>query len=77
MPRYTICAIVDNPGERQLVQEWLKRWASQLRYVSRNYGCGCCVDMYDVDASQTAVNELPPHLIAHSEGTRQGKKVRR
>lgn len=76
MPRYTICATADNPEERQHFQAWLKQWKSQLQYVSKNYGCGCCVDMYDIEGPATAIDKLPPHLLASSEWTREGKKTR-
>jgi hypothetical protein len=30
-------------------------------------GCGCCVDLYRVEAPQGALDELPPVVFASSE----------
>ena len=70
MPRAEICALTDEPEEVAVVNAWLTRWRSRFAYVSDNEGCGCCVNLYRVDASQEALDELPPEVFAESEWSR-------
>jgi hypothetical protein len=66
MPRATICVDVEVP-EQAAVDAWLERWRPRLPFVSDNEGCGCCVDLYRVEAHQEALDELPPAVFAASE----------
>lgn len=66
MPRATICVDAGTP-EQVAVNAWLDRWRGRLLFVSHNEGCGCCVDMYRVEGSQEALDELPPMVFAMSE----------
>jgi hypothetical protein len=66
MPRATICVDVGVP-EQDIVHAWLAKWSSRVAFVSENEGCGCCVDLYRVDAPQEALDELPPIVFAASE----------
>ena len=66
MLRATICVDVGVP-EQAAVDAWLERWRSRLPFVSDNEGCGCCVDIYRVEAPQQALDELPPVVFASSE----------
>jgi hypothetical protein len=66
MKRATICTEADTP-ERQIVADWLDKWQAELRYCSSNEGCGCCVDLYNVEAPEEALAELPPSVFASSE----------
>lgn len=65
--RATIVVSVDVPAQRAAAEAWFARWRPQLSYCSENTGCGCCVDMWDVDAPDDAVAELPVSLRAMSE----------
>lgn len=66
MPRATIC--VDAGAQEQvLVDEWFERWRDRLPFASDNEGCGCCVDLYRVDAPQEALEELPANVLIASE----------
>lgn len=69
MPRATLIISTDEPGEREDADQWFKTWSAHLTFVSENYGCGCCVDIYDVEGSQEAVDALPPRLSARSDWT--------
>lgn len=69
MPRVTICVDADTP-EQAMVQDWLAKWSSRLAYVSKNEGCGCCIDLYNVDAPEEALRELPVDLFSFSEWSR-------
>ncbi len=67
MPRAMICAVVDETDEVVAVDAWLARWRSRLRFVSANEGCGCCVNIYRIEASQEALDELPATVFVESE----------
>ncbi len=64
--RATICVEADAAEDQALVKAWFTRWQPQLAYCSDNEGCGCCVDMWDVEGPAEAVAELPEHLLAAS-----------
>ena len=66
MPRATICVDVGTP-EQAAVAAWLERWRVWLPFVSDNEGCGCCVDLYRVEAPQQVLDELSPDVFAASE----------
>jgi hypothetical protein len=63
MPTATLIAVVD-AGERAVLDAWLERWRQRLAYCSENEGCGCCVDVYRVDAPLEALGELPEAVVA-------------
>ena len=46
---------------------WLERWEQHLNYLSENLGCGCCIYMFNVEASQGALDELPEHILSSGE----------
>ena len=53
-------------GERKLLDQWMNKWKKKLPYCSENAGCGCCVDLYEVEAPKEALQELPSHFIESS-----------
>jgi hypothetical protein len=67
VPRATICIDTDDPAKRLQVESWLLRWRDALGKDTENIGCGCCIDMYDVDAPWEAVRELPEEFFALSD----------
>jgi hypothetical protein len=62
MLQATICVEVDDDKECRIVNDWLDRWSVKIR-CSENQGCGCCVNIFQVEAPQEALNELPTHLV--------------
>jgi hypothetical protein len=66
MPKATIIADANTP-EREIVDDWLNRWRASLPFVSRNEGCGCCVDIYRVIAPNEALDELPIAVLGATE----------
>jgi hypothetical protein len=70
LARFTICAKVEIPQERQSLQVWLEKWKTKVDFVSENIGCGCCVDLYDVDGSEEAMAEVPKQMLTSSPWTR-------
>ena len=69
MPKATIIVQLDCPEEVEAVERWLGMWELHLAYLSENLGCGCCVDMFDVEAPQDALDELPERVLSSSEWT--------
>jgi len=61
--RITIIANTDRPGEREAVHDWLAKRTTRLTYLSPNEGCGCCVDIFRVEAPIEAIGELPTEVI--------------
>lgn len=68
--RATIVVEMDDVGQ-VAAEAWrgLPAGASGCGTAPENTGCGCCVDMWDVDAPDEAVAELPEALSAMSEWT--------
>ncbi|HZU37632.1 MAG TPA: hypothetical protein VFA18_17055 [Gemmataceae bacterium] len=46
---------------------WLERWGDSLPFLPANEGCGCCVDIYRVDAPPEALEQLPPSVFTASD----------
>lgn len=67
--RATILVSVNEPGQAEAATAWFAKWRPQLTYCSDNRGCGCCVDTWDVDGPEAAIQELPPFLRAMSSWT--------
>lgn len=55
--------------DRERFDDWLARWRHMLVSCSDNDGCGCCVDMYDLEAPEQALAELPEHWFSASDWT--------
>lgn len=72
MPRASICICVDLPEEVETARAWFEKWRSELTYSSENYGCGCCVDIFDVEAPRQAIDELPASLLCHGDWMESG-----
>ena len=70
--RATIVVAVEDANEVAAVETWFARWGSQLHTRSEDLGCGCCVQMWNVDAPPAAVAELPAAVRADSEWARGG-----
>ncbi|MBD2744124.1 hypothetical protein [Coleofasciculus sp. FACHB-1120] len=66
MPKASICVDAKTP-EQELLKEWIQKWKGKIRYLSNNEGCGCCNDLYQVDAPAEVLNELPAKVFASSE----------
>lgn len=67
--RATILVSIDAAGEVEAATAWLDRWRPHLAYCSDDQGCGCCVEIWDVDAPAEALAELPDTLQAMSDWT--------
>ena len=74
MPRATIIIIVDSADSVEKGKANLEEWRDQLDFVSENSGCGCCVDIYDIEGPGEAIAAIPEGLSALSDwsGWRSG-----
>ena len=71
MARATISVSIDNEREVMAVNAWLNRWGTRLN-LSDNQGCGCCVDIWDVEAPPQALTELPATMVRQARAAGQG-----
>ncbi len=77
MPRATLILKEDDEADLSAFDAWLERWESSLTQKSENYGCGCCVHMFDVEGPQEAIDAIPESIhAASSEWVKSGTKFR-
>ena len=63
MATATVIVTIDNEREVAAVSAWLRRWGPRVRCVD-NEGCGCCVDIWNVEAPAEALRELPREMVS-------------
>ena len=63
MATATVIVTIDNEREVAAVSAWLRRWGPRIR-CSDNEGCGCCVDIWNVEAPAEALRELPREMVS-------------
>ena len=73
MARATITVAVQNSSDCSECRAWFERWEDALTRVSDNSGCGCCVEIYDVEGPQEAIDAIPQQLRTHSEWVETGR----
>lgn len=61
MTRVQVILNVSNPEEQPTFDAWYERWRHRVGRL-QNTGCGCCVNIYEFDASQTMLTELEQAL---------------
>lgn len=66
LSRATLIATADDPDSRVAVRVWLETHQDALRFVSDNLGCGCCVDLWDIEGDAAVLASIPGHLLASS-----------
>ena len=59
MSRATIVIALDQPEEVAAGNLWFATWKEKLSYLSENSGCGCCVDIYEVEGPDEAIAAIP------------------
>jgi hypothetical protein len=64
LARATIIGFVDYPDEAHAVANWFTKWRSRLVSVSNDYGCGCCVNLWDVVGPAESFAELPKDSVS-------------
>jgi hypothetical protein len=64
--RATLIATADDSDNRVMARTWLEKHKSSLVFVSDNLGCGCCVDIWNIEGDATVVASIPSILLASS-----------
>jgi hypothetical protein len=65
--RATLVAIADNPSSRIAAEAWLQENQHLLSFVSENLGCGCCVDIWNIEGDSDIISSIPSELLSSSE----------
>jgi hypothetical protein len=73
MPRATICIVVDQPSEVEAAEQWLSANRDKLEFISSDYGCGCCVSLFDLEGPADVLDTIPDFLRAASDWTGHAK----
>jgi len=74
MPRASIIVDVTHPEDVAACEEWFANWTTSLTYRSDNQGCGCCVNIWDVEGSGDAIAALPSTIRGHSKWVDEGSR---
>ena len=74
MPRATICIEVEDETQVEIGEQWLAAHRDELDFISENYGCGCCVDFYDLEGSAELLASIPEKIRGGSDWTSGGAK---
>ena len=61
--RATVSVTIDNEREVMAVNAWFQRWGPRIQCAD-NQGCGCCVDIWRVEAPPEALSELPREMVS-------------
>lgn len=69
MPRATVVVSLDDVAEVAAIDAWFERWRPRLTHCSENHGCGCCVDLWEIEGPQEAIDQLPAATYAGGEWT--------
>lgn len=72
MAHATIIVDITRPAELAMSEEWFAKWAPSLTYQSADQGCGCCVNIWDVEGTDEAVADLPSNIKADNAWIRRG-----
>lgn len=59
-PRYyQVVLATDHPAERAAFVQWLSEHRAAVQALSDNFGCGCCVDIFELALAPGGT--APPH----------------
>lgn len=61
--KVTLCIDVNQADHVAAVERWRQAWGSRVQFSPDNQGCGCCVDIWEVEAPDEAIVELPPSVL--------------
>ena len=74
MQRATVCLWADSIEEKLDFNTWQTAWQKKMAFVSRDYGCGCCIHLFDLEGPKEAIDALPRDLLTFSAWTENGEK---
>jgi hypothetical protein len=63
MARESICVVVDDPASVKAGEEWLAANRERLDFLSENLGCGCCVNLYNLEGPEEVLQTIPQQLM--------------
>ena len=72
MDRASICVSSDSPEEEAAFAAWSSLWKEKMIVFSEDYGCGCCVHLYDVEGPKEGIDAIPENLRTISDWTEHG-----
>ena len=72
--RATVCLRADSIEEKVEFTAWQTTWKKRMTFVSHDYGCGCCIHIFDLEGPPEAIDALPPELLVLSDWTEHGLK---
>ena len=64
--RATLIATADEPENRLAAFQWINRHKEALSFVSENLGCGCCVDIWNIEGDSQVIGQVPQNLLGSS-----------
>lgn len=64
--RATLLVTAEEPESRLAAHQWLGVHQNALDFVSENLGCGCCVDIWNVEGDRALIEQIPPELLGSS-----------
>ena len=70
--RATVCLWSASLEEKVDFTLWLNVWKKKMTFVSADYGCGCCIHLFDLEGPKEAIDALPPQLLTVSAWTKRG-----
>jgi hypothetical protein len=70
--RATVCLWSESIEEKVEFTTWLNVWKKKLSFVSPDYGCGCCIHLFDLEGPAEAIDALPEQLLTVSDWTERG-----
>lgn len=70
--RYQVIIEVEVKAESDDFKHWLQRYSNEIIAISENGGCGCCVDIYTIEATENAeplatFNSIDSHQVDSHE----------
>lgn len=74
MHRATVCLWSESMEEKVEFTAWSHVWRKKMSLVSQDYGCGCCIHLFDLEGPKEAIDALPQELLTISAWTEDGIK---
>ena len=75
--RATVCLWAGSIEEKVEFTTWLSTWRKKMTFVSRDYGCSCCIHLFDIEGPPEAIDALPEVLLTVSAWAETGVKSAR
>ena len=73
MKRASISLDLDSEDELSKFEAWSQKWKKRMTVFSDDYGCGCCVSLYDIEGPDEAIDSIPKEIETMSEWSEGGR----